>query len=151
MAQTSECRKVDVAVFSRRVLLSTQSGTLPLSTQRDSLVRTLALHVHVHQARSRGAGAAGAAVPRAEGAVAAAARRRAEGPGEGAQLPGVGSHPGGPRPGGELQRLGSLKRADEAVRNRVRDRWSRGFTAMGDREDDGGVGQPGDVQGVLCT
>lgn len=44
-----------------RVLLSAQSGSLPLSTQRDSLVLTLPLHVHVHQVGPRGAGA-GAAV-----------------------------------------------------------------------------------------
>lgn len=151
-----ECKKVELEMFTRcsffslRVLLSTQSGRLQLSTQRDSVVRTLALHVHVHQVGSR---SAGAAVPRTERAVAAAARRRAQGPRERAQLPGVGSHPGrgGPWPGGELQRLGSLQGADEAERIRFGDRWSGGFTPMRDWEDGGGVGKAGDVQGVLCT
>lgn len=112
------------------------------------MVQILALHVHVHQVGSCGAGAA---VPRTEGAVAAAARRRAEGPGERAQLPGVRSHPGrrGPRPGGELQRLGSLKGADEAERKLVGDWWSGSFTPMGDRVDDGWVREAGDVQSVL--
>lgn len=135
-----------------RVLLSAQSGSLPLSTQRDSLVLTLPLHVHVHQVGPRGAGA-GAAVAWTERAVAAASRRRAQGPGERAQFPGVGSHlgRGGTRPGGELQRLGSLQRADEAEMLLVRDRWSGGFTPMRDREEDGGVGEARDVQGVECT
>lgn len=115
------------------------------------MVRALALHVHVHQVGPRGGGGAGAAVPRAEGAVAAAARRRAERPGQRAQLPGVGSHPGrgGPRSGGELQRLGSLQGADEAERERVGEGRRRGFASMGDREDGGGVGEAGDFQGVL--
>lgn len=114
------------------------------------MVQTLALHVHVHQVGPRGAGAA---VPRTEGAVTAAARRRAECAGERAQLPGVGSHPGrgGPRPGGELQRLGPLQWADEAERVRVRDRRSGGFTPMGDWKEGRGVRETRDVQGVRCT
>lgn len=43
-----EKKKHIVAASSLRVLLSAQSGGLPLSTQRDRLVRTLSLHVHVH-------------------------------------------------------------------------------------------------------
>lgn len=135
--------------LSLRVLLSTQSGSLPLSTQRDRVVRTLTLHVHVHQVGSR---RRRAAVSWTQGAVAAAARRRAERPGEGAQLPGVGSDPGwgGPRPGGKLQRFGPLQGADEAENIRVGDRRCRGFTSMRDWVDSGGVREAGDVQGVLC-
>lgn len=114
------------------------------------MVQTLALHVHVHQVGPCGAGAA---VARTERAVTAAARRRAEGPGERAQLPRVGSHPGrgGPWPGGELQCLGSLQRADEAERIHVGDRRSGGFTPMGNWEDGGGLREAGDLQGFLCT
>lgn len=135
---------------SLRVLLSTQSCRLQLPTQRDGGVRTLALHVHVHQV---GPGGASAAVARTERTVAAAARRRAQGPRERAQLPGVRSYPsrGGPRPGGKLQRLGSLQGADEAESVRVGDGRSGSFTPMGDWEDGGGVREARDVQGVVCT
>lgn len=127
--------------------MSTQSGRLPLSTQRDSVVQTLALHVHVHQVGPR---RRSAAVPRTQGAVTAAARRRAEGPGERAQLPGVGSHLGwgGPRPGRELQSFGPLQGADEAESVGDGDRRGGSFTPMGDWEDGGGVGEAGDFQGV---
>lgn len=127
--------------------MSTQSGRLPLSTQRDSVVQTLALHVHVHQV---GPCRRSAAVSRTQGAVTAAARRRAEGPGERAQLPGVGSHPGrgGPWPGRELKRFGPLQGANEAESIGDGDRGSRSFAPMGYWEDAGGFREAGDFQGV---
>lgn len=129
---------------SQQVRLSTQSGRLPLPTQGDGGVCALALRVQVHQGGPR---CAGAAVPRAQGAVAAAAGRRAEGPGQRVQLPGVGPPGGGgPRTGGELQRLGSLQGADEGEGSRVRDGRSGGLTPLGDREDDGGLREAGDVE-----
>lgn len=133
-----------------RVLLSAQSGGLPLSTQRDRLVRTLTLHVHVHQVGPR---RRAAAVRRAQRAVAAAARRRAQCLGEGAQLPGVGSDPGRgrPGPGGELQRFGPLQGADEAVGVRVGHRGCRGFASMWDGVDGGGVWEAGDDPTILSS
>lgn len=130
--------------------MSAQSGGLSLSTQRDRLVRTLTLHVHVHQVGPR---RRDAAVRRAQRAFAAAARRRALRPGEGAQLPGVGSDPGrgGPRPGGELQRFGPLQGADEAVSVGVGHRGRRGFASMWDRVDGGGVGEAGNVPTILTS
>lgn len=130
--------------------MAAQSGSLPLSAQRDRLVRTLTLHVHVHQVGPR---AGGAALRRARRAVAAAARRRAQRPRQGAQLPGVGSDPGrgGPRPRGELQRFGPLQGADEAVGVRVGHRRRRGFAPMWDRVDGGGVGEAGDDPAVLSS
>lgn len=127
--------------------MSTQSGRLPLSTQGDGVVQTLALHVHVHQV---GPSRRRTAVSRTQRAVAAAARRRAEGPGERAQLPGVGSHPGrgGPWPGRELQRFGPFRGANEAESVGDRDRRSGSFTPMGDWEDGGGVREAGYFQGI---
>lgn len=146
--------RTKIEMFARcvslRVLLSAHSGRLQLSTQRDSVVQTLAFHIHVHQVGPR---CTGAAVPRAKRAVTAAARRRAQSPGDGAQLPGVRSHPGwgGPRSWRKLQGLGSLQGADEAERMWVKDRWSGSFATMRNREDGGGVRETRDVQGVLCT
>lgn len=111
-------------------MLSTQSGRLQLSTQRDRGVQILALHIHVHEVGPHCARAA--AVPRTEGAVAAAAWRGAQGPGQRTQLPGSYPDRRGPWTGGELQSLGPLRGANGAIRIQVGYRRGGSFAAMGD-------------------